>query len=129
MIEFFNDPKLISLAILIGSFTIFGIAMVGVLTQKNLIKIFIALSIAEASLFLYFIGSHFQSSKLAPIVTPTLKNFSSTQMVDPVPQAMILTTIVIAIAVLALALSYITKYFSFTNNLDISKMDELGEEK
>ncbi len=128
MFEFFNDPKIISSSVLIGSFVIFGIALLGVMIQKNLIKIFIALSIAEANLFLYFIGSHFSHGKVAPIVTDSVKEFSP-QMVDPVPQAMILTTIVIAIAVLALALSYITKYYSFTKNLDISKMDELGEDK
>jgi len=50
-------------------------------------------------------------------------------MVDPVPQAMILTTIVIGIAVLALALSFIINYFKLTNNLSVDEMNELGEEQ
>jgi multisubunit Na+/H+ antiporter MnhC subunit len=50
-------------------------------------------------------------------------------MVDPVPQAMILTTIVIAIAVLALALSFIINYFKLTNNMRVDEMSELGEDR
>jgi multisubunit Na+/H+ antiporter MnhC subunit len=42
---------------------------------------------------------------------------------------MILTTIVIAIAVLSLALSFIINYFKLTNNMRVNEMDELGEEK
>jgi multisubunit Na+/H+ antiporter MnhC subunit len=112
--------------ITIGSFIIFGIGFVGVVLKKNLFLIFISLSITEASLFLFFIGMHFDETKTAPIITNNIKEFTST-MTDPVPQAMILTTIVIAIAILALALSFIVNYQKLTKNLDINKMDEFTE--
>ncbi len=113
--------------ITIGSFIIFGIGLAGVILKKNLIKIFISLAITEASLFLFFIGMHYDIDKTAPIVTDNIKQFSQ-NMVDPVPQAMILTTIVIAIAILALALSFIVNYYKLTKNLDINKMNEFTEE-
>ncbi len=128
MFDIFNETSVLHTIITIGSFTIFGIAMVGVLTKKNLFKIFLSLSIAEASLFLYFIGNHFEVSKIAPITNSNITTFS-TSMVDPVPQAMILTTIVIAIAVLALGLTFVRNYYKLTNNIDIDKMDELKEVK
>ncbi len=121
---------MISLHIIItvGSFIIFGIGLVGVILKKNLFMIFISLSIAEASLFLWFIGMHYDIDKKAPLVSSTVKEFS-TNMVDPVPQAMILTTIVIAVAILALALSFIVNYQKLSKNLDIDKMDELGDDR
>ena len=113
--------------ITIGSFVIFGIAIVGVVLKKNLIMIFISLSIAESSLFIYFIGMSYSLEKTAPILNNTIKEFNQ-NMVDPVPQAMILTTIVIAVAILALALSFVIKYQNLSQNIDIDKMDEFTEE-
>ncbi|MEA3553336.1 MAG: sodium:proton antiporter [Campylobacterota bacterium] len=126
MFDFLN-PYLHTI-ITIGSFIIFGITLVGVMAKKNLFKIFISLSIAEASLFLFFIGMHYEIDKKAPIVSSGVTSFDAS-MADPVPQAMILTTIVIAIAILSLALSFIVNYHKLTNNLDIDKMDELGDER
>ena len=118
----------LDIVISIGSFVIFGIGLLGAILKKNLFKILISLSIAEASLFIFFIGMHYDIDKKAPIVSSSIKEFS-TNMVDPVPQAMILTTIVIAVAILALGLSFIVNYHKLTNNLDIDKMDELGDDK
>ena len=104
------------------------IGLLGALTKKNLFKIFLSLAIAESSLFIYFIGMHFEVGKIAPIVSDEVTHFSP-NMVDPVPQAMILTTIVIAIAILSLALSFIINYFKLTNNMRVDEMNELGEDK
>ncbi len=128
MFEYFNQTPFLHGVVTIGSFLLLSIGLIGALTKKNLFKIFLSLSIAEASLFIYFIGMHFEVGKVAPIITKEVDKFSS-NMVDPVPQAMILTTIVIAIAVLSLALSFVINYFKLTNNLRIDEMDELGENR
>ncbi len=127
MLETLNQTQFLHSVVTVGSFIIFTIGLVGVLSRKNLFKIFLSLSIVESSLFLYFIGNHFEVGKVAPIVTDGIKGFG-TRMVDPVPQAMILTTIVIGIAVLALALSFVVNYYRLSGHIDIDKMDELGEE-
>lgn len=128
MLENLNQTNILHTIIIFGSLFIFAIGLVGVLSQRNLLKIFICFALVEGSLFLLFIGLHFDIHAIAPIVMSSVPNFSA-QMVDPVPQAMILTTIVISIAVLALGISFITKYFQLTSNIDISKMDELGEDR
>ena len=128
MLNSLNQTPFLHMVITIGSLILLTIGLVGALTKKNLFKIFLSFSIAEASLFLYFIGMHFEVGKVAPIVMDKVTTFSL-EMVDPVPQAMILTTIVIAIAVLALALSFIINYFKLTNNMRVNEMDELGEGK
>ncbi len=126
MLETLNQPAFLHTVVTVASFTIFTIGLVGVLSRKNLFKIFLSLSLVESSLFLFFIGSHFETGKTAPIVTGGQKLFG-TQMVDPVPQAMILTTIVIAIAVLALALSFVVRYYRLSGHINIDQMDELRE--
>lgn len=123
LLKTMNEPNTIQTIVTVSSFMIFAIALIGILTKKNLIKIFISISLAEASLFLYFIGSHFTSEKIAPIVADDVTAFGA-NMADPVPQAMILTTIVIAIAILALAMSFIIKYQKRSNNIDIDKMEQ-----
>ncbi len=128
MLNSFNQTPFLHGVITIGSLILLTIGLVGALTKKNLFKIFLSLAIAEASLFIYFIGMHFEVGKVAPIITDEVTKFSL-NMVDPVPQAMILTTIVIAIAVLSLALSFIINYFKLTNNMRVNQMNELGEGK
>jgi multisubunit Na+/H+ antiporter MnhC subunit len=129
MLNNLNQTSSIHTIVTIGSFLILAIGLIGVFSKKNLFKIFLSFAIVESALFIYFIGMHFEVGKIAPIINDSVKNFDINIMVDPVPQAMILTTIVIAIAVLALALSFVINYFKLTNNIDINKMDELGEEK
>lgn len=128
MFDFLHESALLHALITVGTFVLFAISLGGMLLKKNLLKIFISLSIAETALFLFFIGMHFEVGKVAPIAADGVKSFD-VKMVDPIPQAMILTTIVIAIAVLALALSFITNYFRLKGDMNISSMDELGEQR
>ena len=126
MLDSLNQTPFLHTIITIGSLLLLTIGLAGALIKKNLFKIFLSLAIAEASLFIYFIGMHFEVGKIVPITTNEVTHFSL-NMVDPVPQAMILTTIVIAIAILSLALSFIINYFKLTNNMRIDEMNELGE--
>ncbi len=128
MLDSFNQTQFLHSVITIGSLLIFAIGLVGVLIKKNLFKIFLSFAIIESSLFIYFIGMHFEVEKVAPMLTDKVTKFS-TNMTDPVPQAMILTTIVIGIAVLALALSFIINYFKLTNNMRVDDMNELGDNR
>jgi len=126
MLEMFNQTPFIHTVVTVGSFVIFAIGLIGALSKKNLFKIFLSLSVMESSLFIFFIGNHYEVSLLAPIAADGVTVFDG-HMVDPVPQAMILTTIVIGIAVLALALSYVVRYHRLSGHTHIDKMHELGE--
>lgn len=125
MFDFFNETQTIQTIVLIGSMTLFAIGLLGLFTQKNFIKVLISFSMMEASLYLFFIGLQYKAGHVAPILDENLKTF--TNMVDPVPQAMILTTIVIGLAILALGLSFGIEYFRLTGTNDISKMNELRD--
>ena len=125
MFDFFNSTQTIQTIVVIGSMSLFTIGLFGLFTQKNLIKVLISFAMMETALYLFFIGLHYKANHVAPILDENIKTF--TNMVDPVPQAMILTTIVIGLAILALGLSFGIEYFRLTSTNDVSKMNELRD--
>lgn len=85
--------RIISFALILAGF--YGLA-----NAKNLIKTIIYLNISQASAILLFLNLvYFKDSQV-----PILRNFSSSMMVDPVPQALMITAIVIGASVTSLAL-------------------------
>ncbi len=123
MFEFFNQSEVIKVIIIIGSMSIFFVGLFGLVTQKHIIKTFISIAIMESSVFLLFIGLSYKQSFLAPILTDGQQNFNN--MNDPIPQAMILTAIVIGMAVLALGVSFAIEYYKLTGKTDIDEMTTL----
>jgi multisubunit Na+/H+ antiporter MnhC subunit len=123
MIDFLNQSEVIKTIVILGSMTLFFIGLFGLLTRKHIIKIFISIAIMENSIFLLFIGLSFKGDFIAPIMDETHKNIAI--MNDPVPQAMILTAIVIAMAVLALGVSFAIEYYKLTGRTDIDEMKSL----
>ncbi|MEO1954609.1 MAG: sodium:proton antiporter [Campylobacterales bacterium] len=123
MFEFFNQSEVIKVIIIIGSMSIFFVGLFGLVTQKHIIKTFISIAIMETSVFLLFIGLSYKQSFLAPILTDGQQNFNN--MNDPIPQAMILTAIVIGMAVLALGVSFAIEYYKLTGKTDIDEMTKL----
>ncbi len=123
MFEFFNQSEVIKVIIIVGSMSLFLVGLFGLLTQKHIIKTFISIAIMESSVFLLFIGLSYKQTFLAPILADGQQNFS--QMNDPVPQAMILTAIVIGMAVLALGVSFTIEYYKLTSKTNIDEMTSL----
>lgn len=81
------------------SFVIFFIGLYALMVKKHVLKSIIALVIMETAVILYFIAGGFKEGMLPPIgdVLPE-------RMVDPLPQALMITAIVIGIASTAVAL-------------------------
>ena len=106
----------------IFSLTLIFIGMWGVVTRKNLVKIFISIAIAESGVNLLFISITNFKGKLAPIIAdPTV----TSGYTDPLPHALILTSIVIGTAVTALGLAFAARYYERRQTLNISQMKEL----
>jgi len=106
----------------IGAFGLIFIGLFIVLVKKNLIKVIIGLSIVDTGINLFLITLGYIKSGTAPIFSePGLK---ADNMVDPVPQALVLTAIVIGVAVLALALTLAIKLYKHYGTLDLRKIKE-----
>jgi len=111
--------------LIIGSVLII-IGFWGVLTRRNLIKMVLSIAIAETGLQLLMISIGYIRGGTAPIIDEALPRVEAVhRAVDPVPQALVLTAIVIGVAVNALLLSFVVSMYRKKKSLDISDYKEL----
>ena len=113
------------------SFAVYGTAIIliliglyAVLIKKHLIKIVIGLSIVDAGINLLFVAVGYISGGTAPIFSPGNED-AAAHMVDPVPQALVLTAIVIGFAVTALALSLVIRLYKHHHTANIDQLKSL----
>ena len=100
------------------------IGLYGLLTNRNVIKIVVSLNILEIGLNIFIISIGFVYDGIAPILTST-NNSSALLFVDPLPQALVLTAIVIGVGTTALGLALAKNIYSKYGTFEI---DEMGEE-
>jgi len=103
-------------------FILFLVGLYGIITRRNLIKIVISLSIMEFSVFLLLILIGYIDGGLAPIVP---KDVPSPTYVDPLPQAMVLTAIVIGLATTAMLMAIAIRLYRKYNTFDIREIKNL----
>jgi multicomponent Na+:H+ antiporter subunit C len=103
-------------------FILFLTGIYGIVTRRNLIKIAISLSIMEFSCFLFFALIGYTEGGSAPIVDPA-DPFKA--YVDPLPQAIVLTAIVIGLATTAMLMSVIIRLYRTYRTFDIREINNL----
>ena len=103
-------------------FVLLLVGLYGVLTRRNLIKIAISLSIMEFSIFLILVLIGYIDGGLAPIVDLEL---TGQVYVDPLPQAMVLTAIVIGLATTAMLMAIAIRLYRKYNTFDIREIKNL----
>jgi len=106
----------------IGAFGLIFIGLFTMLVKRNLIKVIIGLSILETGVNLFLVSVGYISKGTAPIFSTS--SIDAEFMVDPVPQALVLTAIVIGVAVMALALSLAIRLYQHYGVLDLRKIKE-----
>lgn len=107
----------------VGAFGLILIGLLVILVKHNLIKIIIGLSILDTGINLFLISVGYLASGTAPIFSHD--GVDPASMVDPVPQALVLTAIVIGVAVLAMALALAVRLYQKHGTLDMRKIKEL----
>ncbi len=103
-------------------FILFLVGLYGVVSKRNLIRIIIGIAIMEYSINLFLIIIGYIEGGTAPIIT---KGFEDAKFVDPLPQAMILTSIVIGLATTALLLAVAIRLYQKYGTFDINKIKDL----
>ncbi len=103
-------------------FILFSIGIYCILVKRNLIKIIIGIGIAEYAVNLFFILVGYRAQGRAPILAQdqVIQN-----MVDPLPQALILTNIVIGLAVTVLIVAIAIRIYEKYGTFDITKIRRL----
>ncbi len=103
---------------------LFVIGFHTMLTHSNLIKKVIAMNIMDTSVFLLFVTIGYVQGGRPPImdaVTPP----AGVDYINPLPSALILTGIIVAISVTAYALSLIVKIYKFYGTIDADEIAEI----
>ena len=102
------------------------IGLWGILSQKNLIKIIIGFSLFDTGTHIIMVSIGYLKGKTAPILDEAvnLKN-AANEIVDPVPQALVLTAIVIGLGITALMLAYVLRLYQRRKTLEINNYNDL----
>ncbi len=100
---------------------LFVIGLYGVLVKRNLFKIVIGLIIMEYATFLLFALVGFREHGTAPIQP----GVAGKVFVDPLPQALVLTAIVIGLGTTALIAGLAVRIYEKYGTLDIRKIKKL----
>ena len=103
------------------------VGLFGALTQKNLIKIIVSVAIIEYAINTFLVLVGYRTGGEAPIV-PSLDAADTTfaaSAVDPLPQAMVLTAIVIGLGVLALMVALALRLYHHHGTYDITEIRKL----
>jgi len=90
--------------------------------KKNLVKKIVGLGIAEYAINLFFILIGYQKNGEAPIME---KGKAIVNMVDPLPQALILTSIVIGLSITALMVAITVRLYEKYRTFDINEIRKL----
>ncbi len=92
------------------------IGIAGVVVCNHLVRIIFGLALLESGVNLLLVVIGYRAGAVAPIL---VNGQAAASMVDPVPQALVLTAIVISVGVLALALSLALRVQRAWGTLDI----------
>jgi multicomponent Na+:H+ antiporter subunit C len=98
---------------------VFLVGLWGVLTKANIIKKVIGLNIANGAVVMFFVYHGSLSGATAPIRVPGAPAVDLEAMVDPLPQALMLTAIVVGICITALGLALAVLLHRRYGSLDI----------
>jgi len=101
---------------------LFAIGIYCLIVKRNLVKKIIGLGIMEYAVNLFFILLGYRHNGNAPILD---KQFGVGNFVDPLPQALILTSIVIGLGVTALMVAIAVRIYEKYNTFDIDEIRRL----
>ncbi|MBN1884240.1 MAG: NADH-quinone oxidoreductase subunit K [Candidatus Krumholzibacteriota bacterium] len=96
------------------------------IAKKNIVKKIIGITITEYSINLFLVLLGYRQGGVAPILLKGMKSGEIVEhAVDPLPQALVLTSIVIGLGVLALMVSMCLRIYEKYKTFDMSEINRL----
>jgi multicomponent Na+:H+ antiporter subunit C len=93
--------------------------------KKNIVKKIIGIVIMDYSVNLYLIIIGYKHNGVAPIIERSTSPEMLERFVDPLPQALVLTSIVIGLGVLALMVAMVIRLYEKHGTFDMSQISKL----
>lgn len=119
-----NEFNLVAIN-LIGAILLFLIGVYGLVTHRNLIRMILNLGLMESATYLFLITLGYRQGGTAPIFYERKIVPGKTIAVDPIMQALALTSIVIGVVTLALSLSLVIQIARHYRTLDAYRIRDL----
>ena len=101
---------------------LFGVGLYCVIVKRNIVKIIIGLGICEYAVNLFFILAGYRMNGRSPILE---KGREIKDIVDPLPQALVLTSIVIGLAVTAFLVALAIRIYEKYGTFDVTQLRRL----
>ena len=105
---------------------LFGVGLYGVVCKKNAVKIIISLLVMTNAVNLFIILIGYRSQGIAPVMTKgqDVAEFAA-HSVDPLAHAIVITSIVIGLSIIALMIAIAIRLYDRYKTFDTSKMKDL----
>lgn len=116
---------MVYIAMLTG-FILILMGLYGALTNHNILRMIVSFSIANTGVNIVLVAVGYIHGRTAPILDSAVPAAEAVaRIIDPVPQALVLTAIVIGLGITTLMLAYAYKLYETKGTLDIAKFSEL----
>ncbi|MCM8773042.1 MAG: sodium:proton antiporter [Candidatus Omnitrophica bacterium] len=104
----------------------FFVGLYGMMVKKNIIKMIIGVNIIGYAVNLFFIVLGYRKNGIAPIMVPgmEIKDFVQ-KAVNPLPQALVLTSIVIDLSIICFLASLSIRIYEKYGSFDFEKIRRL----
>ncbi|HAA85670.1 MAG TPA: Na+/H+ antiporter subunit C [Kosmotogaceae bacterium] len=109
------------------SFFAVAVGIYGVITSRNLIRKIISLGICETGTTLLFVGVSAATGTFAPVVPAN--SMATLAFSDPVPQAVIITGIVINFSILCLLLVFTIMLMNRYHTVDAKTIERIVDKE
>ncbi len=111
-----QETELVYFISYVGAIGLILLGIYAIVMFRNLIRIIFGLMLLESGINLFLIIIGYRGEAVAPILVNG--ELPTAIMVDPIPQALVLTAIVIGVGVQALALALVIKTYKAYGTLD-----------
>lgn len=116
---------MVTIAMLTG-FILILMGLYGALTNHNILRMIVSFSVANTGVNIVLVAVGYMYGRTAPILNEAVPVAqAAARIIDPVPQALVLTAIVIGLGITTLMLAYAYKLYELKGTLDISRFSEL----
>jgi len=106
-------------------FVLILMGLYGALTNRDIIRMIVGFTIAGTGVNIVLVSVGVIAGREAPILDTIPPAEAAARIIDPVPQALVLTAIVIGLGITALMLAYAYRLFRHRGSLDIADFTEL----
>ncbi|MFH1570300.1 MAG: sodium:proton antiporter [Gemmatimonadota bacterium] len=109
-----------------ASIFLLAVGLYAIVAKKNLVKVIVGVMVIEYAVNLFLLLLGYRAGGIAPILRPGMETSAfAGRTVDPLPQALVLTSIVIGLGVLALMVAMAVRLHEKYGTFDITEIKAL----